>query len=603
MSLQIASPRHAESFNPKLELIGERVAFRNAVADWCLRGAQRSMRSQRIEEALQWNALAALAFVRGCNPLVSETLEQNLLEIAQRLPRFEWHVNADRGAVRRWLHVIDVALPCGGLTAMAQRWITRDPSKRVHSIALLAQDQPVPDGLAEAVRKSGGEILIRDPNMSLLSSAIWLRKFACAKADCVVLHVLNENVIAPTAFGVNGGPPVLLVNHAAHIFWTGAASVDITLNCRGSELEHYWTERYRGIPRSATLPIPIPPPERCTDGVFFTAESRDQARRRLGLPADAVVLLSVGRGEKYEAIPGLDFFEVARSLLLSCPQAYLLVVGPEPRGRWKELQTELKSRLAAVGLQSDLRDYHAAADIYIEGFPFGSTTALLEAGVHGIPCVLAPAGCPPPFGTDGIALDDVLHRPANVEEYTSRVKELIADPAERIRRGKSLAQSIGDHHCGAGWTRYLFELIAVIPEIHATRPVVQPPSPPEHLDHYWTQYVARREQNLLLYLFGCAASFGLTPTLDLPMYRAYRRARRVRRHDGRRRVSAPVVLTLLLPLCPPVARNRLSRKVSSLCGDDGVIANALRMIRGQASLARLLPFRSRTVADSGGKTS
>jgi hypothetical protein len=112
------------------------------------------------------------------------------------------------------LHVIDNALPFGGHTAMARRWITTGPENNVHSVALPDQHHPVPPALADAVCSSGGEIFQPEPNGSLLSRAIWLRKLASAKADRVVLHIGNDNVVAPAAFGVDGGPPVVFVDHS-----------------------------------------------------------------------------------------------------------------------------------------------------------------------------------------------------------------------------------------------------------------------------------------------------------------------------------------------------------------------------------------------------
>ena len=78
----------------------------------------------------------------------------------------------------------------------------------------------------------------------MLSRAQWLRRLALSTCDYVILHVDVADVIAPCAFGAAGGPPVILVNHTAHIFWTGTATSDVVANCRGSELEHRWTQSF-----------------------------------------------------------------------------------------------------------------------------------------------------------------------------------------------------------------------------------------------------------------------------------------------------------------------------------------------------------------------
>ena len=542
------------------DAVRERITYTHAVADWCLRQARRHMERGNIEAALLWNYQASRMLIRGCRPLVSETIERNLREIASLLPRVEWRPTRGREAPRRWLHVIDHALPYGGHTAMARRWITSDPGKSVHNVVLTVQEQPVPEALADAARRTGGEIFLPDPNSSFLSRAMWLRELAYANADCVVFHVGSDSVIAPTAFGVDGGPPVLLVNICAHTFWTGASVADLVLNSTGSKLERFWTRHYRGASSAATLPIPVQPPQNCAGDDVFTAEFRAQARQRLNLPTDAVVLLSVGREEKYRPVPGLNFFAVANSILEECPQARMLVVGPSA----KSYQTKLNNRLAVVGCQLDLRIYYAAADIYMESFPFGSTTALLEAGVHGLPCVLTPEDCPPPFGTDGVAVEGVLQRPASVDEYAGRVKDLIASSEERIRCGTSFARSIRQHHCDAGWTQYLSDLIRQIPEVHTLHPVVQPPSPPEEYDYYWTRCNSRFRGDPLFVTFLGAISFGLKPTLDVPLSQACRAAKRGRRRQGLLQTTVPILLSALLPLCPAAAVGFLHRTLMYL---------------------------------------
>jgi hypothetical protein len=524
--------------------------FTRDVAEWCLRRARHHMERGDIDSALEWNSRAARTFIRGCRPLVSETLERNLLEIAATLPRFAWKPAPAAAGKRRWLHVLDHALPYGGHTAMVRRWIATNPGNDVHCAALPVQET-VPKLLADAVSNSGGEIFLPpQQKMTLLARALWLRKLAYAQADCVVLHIDSDSVIEPVAFGVDGGPPVLLVNHSAHTFWTGVSVIDQVINCRGSQFERYWTQHYRGATHATTLPIPIESPQELAPGQVFSAEHRAEARHRLNLPMDVVVLLSVGREEKYLPVPGSNFFDAAGALLESCPQAWMLVVGPSENDQRRALKHKLNGRLIVSGCQSNLRDYYAAADVYLESFPLGSTTAFLEAGVHGLPCVLAPANCPPPFGTDGVAIDGHLHRPADVEEYLRTAKEFIEDSDKRARSGQALAQSIRSHHCGEGWARYLAALVERMPRVHSLQKVSQPPSPPEEFSLFWTRTNTcfRGDPFFNAVLQACSAE--LVPAMDGPLFVACRSARRTRYREGWAQAFLPVALSTLLPLFP-----------------------------------------------------
>ena len=112
----------------------------------------------------------------------------------------------------------------------------------------------------------------------------------------MVLHVDVSDVISATAFGADGGPPVMLVNHSAHIFWIGVSFADLVLNCRGSALETHWTRRYRGAERCATFPIPLVLAESASEA---SEAERPRVRDELGIAPDAVVILTIGASFKF----------------------------------------------------------------------------------------------------------------------------------------------------------------------------------------------------------------------------------------------------------------------------------------------------------------
>ena len=75
-------------------------------------------------------------------------------------------------------------------------------------------------------------------------------------------------------------------------------------------------------------------------------------------------------------------------------------------------------------------------------FVDSTITALLEAGLKGIPVVLAPAQCPPPYGSDGVALDDIVERPRTLEEYKNNIIKLSRNSVERAHH------RVGPEPCG-----------------------------------------------------------------------------------------------------------------------------------------------------------
>ena len=464
----------------------EKTVVNSEVSNWCLCNAARCIASQAMDEAMQWNALAAHLLSFDCAMLTSPDLERQLLQIGNWLkaPVKKAFFSQDRP--KRWLHVLTMVSSFGGHSSMLRNWIQLDPIQNNHSVVVLEQKGPVPEAIADAAKASGGNVIRMELKDSLLSRASQLREIVWTQADVVVLHIHPWDVIATVALALPGGPPVLLVNHAAHQFWVGASVTDMILNCRCSSQEDEWAEKCRGINEIMHLPIPIF--ERIAtarhDSIF-----RDASRKSLHLPKDAIAILTIGMGYKYKPVTNIDFFKAVSTVLRRCKNAYLIAVGPNPDEHWISLSKEVEGRLLLVEKQPQLEmsTYFAAADLYLEGFPFGSTTALLEACLAGIPSVLPPKECPPPFISDGIALQ-YLEQPATVSDYVKLVQRLLEDGQERIRLGELLANSIKAHHCGANWADYLAKIQKNLPQVHRVRSVDNIKNVSEKLSSYWAKF-------------------------------------------------------------------------------------------------------------------
>jgi hypothetical protein len=487
----------------------------DAVHRWHLRNARACLRADDLESALRWSWGAADVLTDPrCARLVSPALESLLLALAERLPvPGPWAGRA--AAPRRWLHVLTRTYPVGGHTALATRWIRSDPDGDRHSVMVLAQEgDPPSEALLAAARATGGQVWVQGPELGLLERATRLRAAAWDGHDVVVLHVHPQDVTAGVAFGVPGGPPVVFLNHADHIFWVGGGAADLVVHIR--PLAEEWTRRYRGTQRTALLPIPLPAGD--PDGP--SPQERAAARQELGLPPEARVLLSIGNDSKYPPIPGADFVPVAEEVLRACPGAYVLVVGPREDRRWRAGRERSGGRLRVYAPRPDLGPFHAAADVYLDPIPMGSLTAFLEVARRGIPCVLAPRSCPYPLYPEDGALA-ALERPPDLAGYLQQVRALVAAPEERRRQGAALARAVRAEHCGAGWQRHLAALKGRLPGAHRTYPVPSPPPLPDAYAAYWRQ--ARgpvRPDELLAGVLLPSARLRPRARLDRPLWRA-----------------------------------------------------------------------------------
>ncbi len=420
-----------------------------------------------FEQVLQWCSLAAL-YAGDKNQfgiLSSVELETELQRAAKSIPRPTTYCYPDTR--KRWLHVFSMAFETWGHTNLCRRWINYD-STVTHSIVLLNQDTEAPSNLMDAVKTTNGKCFRFDRSISLIERSAQLRKYAWESADVVVLHTHPNDVIATTAFGIDGGPPVLYVNHADHDFWVGCSVADLVLDIRPSG--QAWTKQIRGIQRTTILPIPLLLDENTSknEEIWNLNLNKCQLRRILGLPEEGVMILTVGQSHKYKAIPGFDFVQTALKILQACKGAYLVAIGPENEGEWKNAKLITNGRVFPLGFRTNSLLFCKAADVYLEGFPLGSLTALLEAGLSGLPCVLAPEGCKPPYTSDSMSLNKIQAQPASVDDYIFQAINQVNGLMDNVEIVEKLRASIYSQHCNDGWRSCLNSVKNQIPKEHST---------------------------------------------------------------------------------------------------------------------------------------
>lgn len=506
-----------------LAKVRSRLTLSNAVFSWCVRRAEIANKRSCVHDALEWSIIAGeIAEGFGSNRLASSALEQVLTEAARFIPASPASTHETDKNKIKWLHVLSRAYETGGHTALCKRWITLDPTGDQHSVALTFQDQdPPPRTLSAAVSERGGYMEVLSEDRDLLRRAERLRILA-RKADVVVLHTHMWDPLPVVSFSDLEMPPVLLVNHADHTYWTGGSVADLILNIRPSG--EALCRSHRGKARSFRLPLPLLPlQENPCNG--------EDIRSSLGIPPDAIVFLTVGSAYKYKPTANLNFVEVAKQLLDGLPQAYLLAIGPKPdHTDWASAKASTGGRLIALGEKTDLPRYYAAADIYLEGFPFGSLTALLEAVQSGLPPVLAPAQVPLPYRSDDYSLADT-NVPSDTSDYVS-IAFALAQSTQATRRSNArlLGAAVASIHCEPDWSSHLLRLRNCIAsgEKHVPSPLGPIPELPEEVALYWARFLMQRNPNDNPYSYAIrrAQELGLEYRLDHRLMAALSKASR-----------------------------------------------------------------------------
>lgn len=492
---------------------------------WCSRRAEEQFANNRIEDAVKWCRLAAeIAEYSATRWLASEHLESILRGVGHSLNECQ-KSSLNRMPTDspnwRWVHVLTESYRTGGHTALCTRWIQADNSSDRHDLIITNQtlDQAAP-ALLRVIQDRGGRVICLPPDTGLIDRAKSLQEFTNG-ASAVVLHVHMWDPLPTIAFASPGGPPVLFVNHADHLFWLGGSVADLVLNIRPSG-EHVCLAN-RGKSRLFRLPLPLPESARMSgdaDGA--------KVRTEFNIPDEAILFLTVGSSYKYEPVEGLSFTSMAEELLTRIPSARLIAIGPSAtHPAWKSLCERTGGRALAIGRQDKITNYFAACDVYLEGFPFGSLTALLEAIVNGAASVVAPAICPLPFRSDDFALAELVV-PADVDEYIDQAVSLANDAVYRRAHAERFQAAVREVHSSAEWIHRLCELRSAVTSVRyhsvSRLEALEPLAPGAAI--YWARFAGSRG-SLNPYSSGLRGAFleNLRPMIDSSLAKSIVRSR------------------------------------------------------------------------------
>ncbi|MEJ0059760.1 MAG: hypothetical protein WDM79_09385 [Terricaulis sp.] len=433
-----------------------------------LRKAEALHAAGRLEAAAVYAAIAAHMGLRP-HPgfFASPRLERLLTDIGRRTaePTNYTRPTDPNRPIKRILHVCTTVATVGGLRNMLGHWIRSD-STRTHSLALTQQRGPVIAPLAEAFTSSGGSIHFLNRTMG--SQIAWARQLARISRDydAVVLHTYSQDPLPLIAFADGEKrPPVLLLNHGDHLFWLGSSVSDVVINLRDAAQDLSITRRGIAPPRNVMVPTIVAPSVR--------TRSRADAKRALNLDPDTLLLFSAARGMKYRSVDGVSFADTHVELLKKHPKAVLWVLGVGDPEDWREASAAVGGRIKPFAETPDTKAFFEAADIYVDSFPFVSSTSMMEAAGLGTPLVSRFYGAKEAriFAINHPGIDKPTMHGATEAEYIAHLDRLIRDPALRESAGETARTSVLHYHTPPSWLDFLetaYERAAALPPIDSS---------------------------------------------------------------------------------------------------------------------------------------
>jgi hypothetical protein len=367
--------------------------------------------------------------------------------------------------IRSILHVATELTAVGGLTNMLGRWIAAD-SSRLHSVALTHHRGPLHGPVGPAVEESGGRVVRLNQGVGgQIAWASKLRELA-REHDAVVLHTYSQDVVPMIAFAdPRKTPPVLLLNHGDHLFWLGAATSDVVINLRDAAQDLSIERRHIEERRNVMVPTIVSPAVR--------TRSREEAKAALGIDPNTIMMFSAARGMKYRSVNGRSFADTHVELLKRHPNAELWVLGAGNPDDWQDAIAATGGRIKPLAESPDTKTYFEAADIYVDSFPFVSSTSMMEAAGLGTPLVSRFYGPKKAriFAINHPGIDKPTLHGATEEKYVAQLEKLVLDPALREKKGEEARKSVLHYHTPPSWMDFIEQAYKLAVELPPVDPL------------------------------------------------------------------------------------------------------------------------------------
>lgn len=270
------------------------------------------------------------------------------------------------------LHVFTECYSTGGHTRLAY-WAIKSLHNYRHTVVVINQRTCFPKWFKEILPPE--QLILQDAKQDFFKKAMQLQQLSLNK-EIIILYTHVDDIVPLLAYGTTSFTrPILYYNHADHLFWLGVSISDciLELSSDGQELSRF----SRGVTNSELCYIPIEVPKLQTP--------KKIARTKLGIPIDKYVILSTGSAYKFKTN---EYSLIDFAIKYHDTDNFMFIfIGPSSisDSEWHQAEKDGNGNIKVIGLVNDLQEFNLyldSADLYINSYPVGSLTALLQATIR-----------------------------------------------------------------------------------------------------------------------------------------------------------------------------------------------------------------------------
>lgn len=352
-----------------------------------------------------------------------------------------------------FLHVLTTGYNTGGHTRVIERWIQNAPINQSHSVLFTNYKEFNMKTLEQNVKNKNGNIIFLDNQLSIDEKALSLRKIGF-EYQYIVLHVHMDDIIPMLAFGTEKFTrPILFYNHASHLFWIGKSISDVVLDLEKNDSV---TLVNRNIKNSCFLGIP-------SEKLIYSKKDKYEIRKNLNLPVDKKIIITAGSEVKYRPIGNDHYGNIINKMLDENTICY--IIGIDKKNKyWKKYIKNSNGHiipLKYINFNNGFLDYIAAADLYIDSYPFCGGTAMIDAISQGVPSLSLISTYP--------QMDYLKETSAyckTKDEFITKAKKIMQDKHYADSILEELQKSLELYQSTMAWNERIESIIKNIPNEH-----------------------------------------------------------------------------------------------------------------------------------------